>query len=158
MAKNNETDKNSVWQYFNRNKDNDTGTCNIDGCKTKIKAAGGSTSGLHAHLRSQHKINLLKRTDSSSSSTVSTSKSAWASKSQNYSTGKITSYFVSDVDESFAATVSRMTAKDGFAFAKFTDSYELRKLLSSKVFRDIPKSPHTIKRHVMEYKKKYMIL
>ena len=30
-------------------------------CSKTIKAAGGSTSGLHNHLKSQHNINLLKR-------------------------------------------------------------------------------------------------
>ncbi|KAK2577806.1 hypothetical protein KPH14_012675, partial [Odynerus spinipes] len=38
----------------------DAGVCQIENCGKRIKAGGGSTSGLHAHLRTIHKINLLK--------------------------------------------------------------------------------------------------
>lgn len=52
-------DRNSVWYYFTRTVEKDVATCKQ--CSKKIKAAGGSTSGLHNHLKSQHKINILKR-------------------------------------------------------------------------------------------------
>lgn len=47
------------WLYFKRDKD--FGICQINDCGKHIKTAGGSTSGLHTHLRAIHNLNILKR-------------------------------------------------------------------------------------------------
>ena len=52
-------DKRSPWYYFIRTKTKDVAECTT--CSEKIKTVGGSTSGLQSHLKSQHKINFLKR-------------------------------------------------------------------------------------------------
>ena len=52
-------DKNSSWSYFEKTICKNAGICKK--CSRTIKAIGGSTSGLHTHLRTSHDINLLKR-------------------------------------------------------------------------------------------------
>lgn len=46
----NEKIQKSVWYYCSN-------------CKKILIAAGGSTSGSHAHLKSQHQVNVLKLTE-----------------------------------------------------------------------------------------------
>ncbi|KAJ6646597.1 hypothetical protein Bhyg_01810 [Pseudolycoriella hygida] len=59
QAKKSDATESDVWQYFAKNKDKGTATCNV--CKLTLKAAGGSTSGLISHAKTQHQINILKR-------------------------------------------------------------------------------------------------
>ena len=108
----------SPWNYFTRSVDGKYGTCTIENCEANIMAKGGSTSGLHSHLRTQHKINLLKREDATESSTsiVKTP------------TNKITSFFKKITDDSFEAIVSRMVALDGLPFQKLINPSDLRTL------------------------------
>lgn len=50
-------------------------------------------------------------------------------------------------------TISRMVAKDGLTFRVFTTSTDLRRCLIADGFTDIPTSPNSIKRIVIEYSK-----
>jgi len=47
--------------------------------------------------------------------------------------------------------IARMAAYDGIAFAKFTSSKDLRELLATKGYKEIPTSPETIKNIVMKF-------
>ena len=65
-----EGDKSSIWYYFFRAKNGQTAKCKDDSCNQILKTGGGSTSGLHVHLRSKHHTvlkskptNLEKQTD-----------------------------------------------------------------------------------------------
>lgn len=141
-------DTTSVWQHYNKTKDG--GVCKL--CSRQIKAAGGSTSGLRGHLKSQHEINLLKRGKSIPLSGISGKRD-----SQPYKEiSTITSYFKPIVDDSFPAVIARLTALDGLPFNKFCTSEDLRKLLKVKGYRDIPKSPNTIRKIVLEYSNKML--
>ena len=51
-------DENSVWFYFLREKKGQISKCKK--CNKVIKTQGGSTSGLHTHLKTLHQINLKK--------------------------------------------------------------------------------------------------
>lgn len=138
----------SVWHHYNKTKDG--GVCKL--CSRQIKAAGGSTSGLHSHLKSQHDINLLKRGKSIPLSGISGKRN-----NQPYKEiSTITSYFKPTVDDSFPAVISRLIALDGLPFHKFCTSEDLRKLLTVKGYRDIPKSPNTIRKIVLEYSNKML--
>ena len=54
--------KSGVWEHFVRDSVGQTAQCQL--CKSQLKIAGGSTrSMLSIHLRSKHKINLLKHKD-----------------------------------------------------------------------------------------------
>ena len=131
--------KNSLWFYFKKVSEKDIAVCTQ--CTKKIKTAGGSTSGLHSHLKSQHKINLLKRDQEKIVESFNVIDSE----------PKITCYFKKTIDDSFPALLARMTALDGIPFIKFCKSQDLRMLLIAKGFKEIPKSSKTIKKHVMEY-------
>lgn len=48
-----------VWKYFDHGKEKGTAVCKT--CKSVLKAAGGSTSGLIKHVSSKHEVNVLKR-------------------------------------------------------------------------------------------------
>lgn len=67
---------------------------------------------------------------------------------------KITSYFKKTIDDSFPAVLARMTARDGIPFIKFCTSQDLRMLLIAKGYTDIPKSPKTIRKIVLQYSDK----
>jgi hypothetical protein len=49
----------SVWHYFLREISRLTAQCM--NCRKVIQTSGGSTSGLHRHLRINHGINLIKQ-------------------------------------------------------------------------------------------------
>lgn len=137
-------DKDSVWNYFARGKG--TGICNFSGCKKVIKAEGGSTSGLHCHLKSIHNINVVKRKVHSSEKPSDLEKKKEAN--------KITNFFKKVVDMGLPAVISRLVAKDFLPFSKICTSYDLRELLKSKGYQDIPRSPNTVRKIVLEYAQK----
>lgn len=130
-----------LWDYYTR-QGKDSARCNK--CKKVIKAVGGSTSGLHSHLRTQHKLNLLKRAN------LSTSVNKEALVEAGPSRGFLQNYIKSSIDKSLAAIISRMVAKDGISFVKFTTSFDLRRLLTEKGF-SVPNSSNTIRSIVIDY-------
>lgn len=140
--------KKTVWNYYTRDGKNHA-KCNE--CKKILKTAGGSTSGLHAHLKSRHGVNLLKRveSDASTSTSILVDQEEKSSKG-NSSRNIITQYFKKNIDDSLSAIVSRMVARDGLPFQKFITSYDLRKLLTDKGY-EVPKSANSIKQLVMQY-------
>jgi hypothetical protein len=82
-----------LWEYFTKSSKG-TALCNI--CKKKLRNAGGSTSGLHYHLNSQHKINLRKRTPPDQVATTSTTiKNQKIAENNN----SIQHYFKATIDE-----------------------------------------------------------
>ena len=52
--------KNGVWQHFLREKGGQAAQCKL--CKTKLKNVGGSTKGLHEHLKRVHQIMVKEAT------------------------------------------------------------------------------------------------
>ena len=112
-----------IWQNFKRSKCGKLSECKI--CKKIIKCDGGSTKGLHVHLKTIHHIEILKRT---SSETIS--------KSIVNITGKL-DLFINDA--SLSAVLARMTACDGLSFNIFVTSFDLRKSLSA-LGHSLPKS------------------
>lgn len=132
----------SPWKYFTRS--TDAGICNINKCGKKVKAAGGSTSGLHTHFRTIHKINLLKIKMTTDGADNFENK-----KTTSNSTSTITSYFKQHNDDSLQAVISRMVAKDMLPFSTFCTSEDLRNMLQSK--GHIPICPKAMKKMVMEF-------
>jgi len=53
-----------VWQYFLRDKQGQAAQCTL--CNAKLKAVGGSTKGLHEHLRRMHDISVAVQKRSAS--------------------------------------------------------------------------------------------
>lgn len=53
--------KESVWYYYMKEVNGSTAKCKDRKCQATIKTVGGSTSGLHAHLKSKHDTDLLKK-------------------------------------------------------------------------------------------------
>ena len=102
-----------IWQHFKRSKCGKLSECKI--CKKIIKCDGGSTKGLHVHLKTIHHIEILKRT---SSETIS--------KPKVNITGKL-DLFINDA--SLSAVMARMTACDGLSYNIFVTSFDLRKSL-----------------------------
>lgn len=148
-----ETEKKNktVWDFYTR-KGKDLAKCNI--CQKVLKAAGGSTSGLHSHIKSQHQVNLLKRADrlepDASSTLISSAHQGEKSSGTGSSRNTLAYYFKRTVDDSLSAVISRMVARDGLPFQKFCRSFDLRRLLTAKGYT-VPKSANSIKNLVMEY-------
>lgn len=123
-------------------------------CKATLKAVGGSTKSLHTHLRSKHYINLLKREDAGDDKKGDDSESQTCSISV-LKPASITKYLIAPIqDKSLAATVARMTACDGLPYRVFTSSTDLRRILTSAGYGDVPKSNATIHDMVMKHTEK----
>lgn len=97
--------------------------------KRKFKPLLGSTSGLHTHLKTAHKINLIKRKNEE--------EVAQGSKS-------IAPPFFVSTDETLPAVLARITAKDGLPFRVICVSDDIRKGLLARGFRNVPTSSNTI--------------
>ena len=48
-----------IWIHYKRSSCGNLAECKI--CKRNLKCQGGSTKGLHVHLKSSHNIEILKR-------------------------------------------------------------------------------------------------
>ena len=108
---------------------------------------------MHTHLRSKDNTVLNKR-KFDENTTASTSDSNDSVVSTTRKTNTIIDFFKSKKDETFPAVVARMIASDGLPFRVFCTSNDLRKCLTMRGFGDIPKSPTSIQKVVMDYTKK----
>ena len=133
-----EFDGAEIWQHFKRSRCGKLFECKI--CQKVIKCVGGSTKGLHVHLKTIHQIELLKRTNSDSNS-------EHISKLKLNITGKLDCFLH---DSSLAAVLARMTACDGLSFNIFVTSSDLRKSITA-LCHSLPKSVDGIKEQVMRY-------
>ena len=99
-------DKYSVWFFFLNDEKGHSAKCKK--CAKIIKTAGGSTSGLHTHLKTKHDVILRKRDaiePLGESSSISDTPPP-----------KIIKCFKRTTEDSLAAILSRMTALDGLPF------------------------------------------
>ena len=144
-------DKESVWYYFLcEMPTKQSAKCTVSSCSKIIKTVGGSTKGLHTHLKSVHNINLLaKKTNTSEVACSSTQQKEPARKKT-----KMTDYFIDKDEKSLAAVLSRMTSLDGLPFSIFCTSADIREGLRARGFSDLPTSPNTARKIVMDYSKK----
>lgn len=149
-----------MWFYFLRDKSSTSAKCK--GCCKIIKTLGGSTSGLHTHVKGVHNKNLLKRQVQTSQSSVNVAGCSTAALVvdnvdavvDEKTDTSIRKYLSGYQDESFAAVISRLTAKDGLPFKIFCTSHDLRQMLTARGFDNIPKSANTIRSMVIKYAKK----
>lgn len=151
-------DEKSVWFYFNRDKSGNLAKCNK--CYGEIKTNGGSTKGLHVHLRSKHDIDLLKKkptnneTENTNLSTGGTTTDASMQQCQKPAKKiKISSYFIPENDRSLAATLARLVAVDGLSFSVICTSHDIRAGLMAMGHASIPTSANTIRQMICEYAK-----
>ena len=138
------TDKGSVLFYFLREKLGRTAQCKQ--CSKILKTICGSIKGLHTHLKTAHEIDLLKR--NTARKDAETSKNA---ESEAVPRKKITNYFSHKDEKTLQATLARMTARDSMSFAIFCKSADLRECLKARGFSDVPSSPNTICKNVIDY-------
>jgi len=141
-------DENSVWFYFLRDKESQLAKCKK--CDKEIKSHGGSTSGLHTHLRTNHEIDLLKRKSTQDTASSLASFSSDPLSSAKKSKPLITDFFEDQHDKSLPAVFSRMTALGGLPFSVFETSTELRTSLEARGFV-VPKSATKIRNMVVKY-------
>lgn len=137
-----------IWEYFAR-VNAFSAKCNQ--CRATIKTLGGSTSGLHAHLKCMHNVSALKRKLKTCATASEENPDESAIILKPSTSGNITSYFQPSEHNTLQATVSRMVAKDGIPFLKFCTSEDLRKLLRHKFQTPIPTSPNTISKMVADF-------
>ena len=128
-----------IWVHYKRSSCGNLAECKI--CKRNLKCHGGSTKGLHVHLKSSHNIELLKRNILESD----------INKTQNkiiIEKQKKLNCFMED--ESLPAVLARMIACDGLSFKIFITSKDLRKSLTA-LGHSVPRSSTSIKELVMQY-------
>jgi len=140
-----------VWQHFLREAHGQSAKCKL--CSTVLKTVGGSTKGLHEHLKRVHNMSVLKRkavdvtadTAESSSSQLS---AASAPVQSSRITGPLNKYM--QRENTLQSTIAHMTACDGLAFKTFVTSPDLGKCLMARGFGNLPTSSETVKRMVMD--------
>lgn len=138
--------KSQIWDKFKKTKDGSSAVCNS--CAKVIKCSGGSTTGMHNHLKLVHNMNMLKRNEINERDDnphVESKKN-----SQLQSQPSISKFF-NLIDESLPAVLSRLVARDCISFYKISASYDIQNMLKAKHSTNVPKSPHTIKKIVMQY-------
>lgn len=144
-------DPNSIWSNFFKERKLELAKCKK--CAKIIKTGGGSTSGLHQHMKTMHDINFLKRNEPSTSSASSDNAVSLFDKTVVSAT-KITKYFKNTNDNSLAVILARMTALDGLPFRVFITSKDLRRSIEALKLSDkLPQSANTIQKIVMDYSK-----
>ena len=99
-------------------------------CKKTLKCEGGSTKGLHMHIRSIHQIEVSKRKSTNETNME-------LSKQPNLNAMRTLDYYINDT--SLPAVLARMTACDGLSFNVFKTSLDLRRSLGA-LGHSIPKS------------------
>ena len=143
-----------IWQHFLRENDGQSAQCKL--CKNKLKTVGGSTKGLHEHLKRMHDMSVMKRKaaadsgeedDAGAASQPSREKVAAKAKPN---VGPMTKYCINVSANTLQATIARMTARDGLPFRPFITSPDLRKCLMAMGFANLPKSADTVKEMVMD--------
>jgi len=125
MAQYTEFKDEGIWQHFLREKLGQSAKCKL--CKTVLKTVGGSTKGLHKHLKRVHDMSVLKRktadvtaetAESSSSQTSQSSDAATAAAVQSSRmAGPMNKYMRRE--NTLQSTIARMTARDGLPFRIF---------------------------------------
>ena len=138
------TDKGSVWFYILREKLGQTAQCKQ--CSKILKTIGGSTKGLHTHLKTAHEIDSLKR--NTAQDDAETSKNV---ESEAVPRKKITDCFSLKDEKTLQATLARMAARDGMSFEIFCKTVDLRECLRARGFSDVSSSPNTIRKNVINY-------
>jgi len=133
-----------VWQHFLREKNGQSAQCKLCKVKTTLKTIGGSTKGLHEHLRRVHEVTVLKRKAELESATANEDKPK-----RGAFGGSMLSFIVRKNDNTLPATLARMTARDGLPFRVFVTSSDLRRGLVALGFGNLPKSVNNVKQLVM---------
>lgn len=133
-----------MWQHFLRDEKGENAKCIK--CKTIIKTAGGSTSGLHKHLRNVHSIHKRPPTETEDV----------APKKQVCLASQITNFYKKTPreDETLASVVAQMVAQDGLPIRLLITSVGIRKGLIARNFLDLPTSAETFRRMIVLYHKK----
>ena len=134
-------DENSEWFYFLRDKENQLAKCKK--YDKEIKSHGGSTSGLHTHLRTNHEIDLLKRKSPEDAASSLASFSSAPLPSAKKSKPLITNFFQNQHEKSLSAVFTRLSTFEGLPFSVFVTSAELRTSLEARGFV-VQKSATTI--------------
>lgn len=134
-------DAKSVWSHFLVARDKSEAAKCIK-CSQILLTKGGSTKGLHTHLK-VHNIN-ISETRKNPSDELSELQCKQA---------KMTQFFESSSDKSLSAVLSRMIAVDGITFSAVVKSADLRAMMSTCGF-DVPKSRDTIRNIVLKYYQK----
>lgn len=133
----------SVWQYFTKIKDPDSGKvthgkCNQ--CPSKITSNG--TSSMKAHLK-KHGIAITLGKNVSSTSLSTTIEVVQPT---------INSYFSTVNNDSLCARLAKLCAKRGLSFSTVA-SEEMVELMELAGFEQVPKSPNTVKKRVSGFAK-----
>ncbi|XP_050339106.1 uncharacterized protein LOC126765534 [Bactrocera neohumeralis] len=126
-------DKSSTWFYFLISTSSEEAKCIK--CNAVLKTKGGSTKGLHEHLK-VHGIKLCRE----ATPTIAVPKKV----------AKITSHFSPKNEENIRAIMASLVAVDGLAFSTIAQSKQIRKGMEARKFK-VPKSDTTIRKYVMEY-------
>lgn len=137
--------KEGVWLHFLREKCGQSAQCKL--CKTILKTVGGSTKGLHEHLKRRHDVT-LKRKAEDDGEALSEHPTPKARKTAT-SAGPMTKFLLDRNENTLQAVIARMTARDGLPFRVFTTSHDLRRGLTALGLGNLPTSAESVKQLVI---------
>ena len=136
----------AIWEHFLRGEAGQKAKCRY--CNKVLKITGGSTKGLHVHLKSYHPNQCAgpSRAGGSQDET-NVDQPQPASKK----TKTIDSYFLSKTEDDLDSTLARLCGRDGIPFNVFCTSLDLRSLMAAKGFRNLPTHIDSIRKRVMRH-------
>ena len=129
----------TIWEHFRRTTCGKLAQCKL--CKKTFKCEGGSTKGLHMHIRSIPQIEVSKRKSNNETNME-------LPKQPMLNAVRTLDYYINDT--SLPAVLARMTAFDGLSFNVFTTSPDLRKSLGA-LGHSLPKSVVVVSDQVVKY-------
>ena len=110
---------------------------------------GGSTKGLFTQILTKHNLKVTSADKNLPSSCQQLNDARTDEKPPTKQ--RTTSYFASEKKTTLDETLARMTALDGLKINVFITSKDLRQLLITSGFENLPKSANSIKRIVVNY-------
>ena len=130
--------RSEVWDYFDFSQELQQAKCKI--CKVLLKTPGSTTSTITRHLKTKHKIEVLK---------CNTLASEAVETSRNPKIPRVETFFSSGL-KTLPEILSRLTAIDGISFTIIANSQVLRSAFCAQG-DIIPKSHQTVSDLVMKY-------
>lgn len=128
--------KEGIWQHFLREKNGQSAKCKM--CSAELKTTGGSTKGLHEHMKRLHGVNMLKQKNDDDDIVGHTSKSQPQSTTERPKApvgsgafGPMNKFLLDKNEQTLQAVIGRMTSCDGLPFRVFVTSPDLRRALTA---------------------------
>ena len=133
----------AIWEHFLYDTTGQSAKCRY--CGKVLKISGGSTKGIHTHIKSQHPDRYA------GPSKVGASQDDWdKSRPAAKRPRPLDRYFSANTEDDLDSMLARLM-RDGIPFSVFCTSPDLRNLMAAKGFKQLPTGHEVIRNRVMRH-------